>query len=455
MESNIDKRHIREEIIKIAGPVFIELLMGTLFGMVDMIMLGRSGDNVTTAASIAAVGVTNQLIFLGLSLVQSLNVGATTMVARYMGAKREDRIETVVKHIMILTQIFLVIPILFIGLGMTNTAMKFFGAHVDTISIGSGYFRVIALGFIFQAFNFSIFAALRGSGDTKTPMKINIKVNLLNVVGNALLIYGLFGFPRLGVLGAGISTTFSQVVASIMVARVILNENNIVHIKIRNRFKIDKDIIYNLIKIGVPASLEQVAMRTGLLVFSKIVASLGTVAYATHQICISILSLSFTPGQSFGISASTLTGRSLGEEEPEKAEMYIKSCGKIGSVISTGMAMLFFFFGHTIASMYTNNSEVVAEAAKVLKLMALIQPFQSSQLIIAGGLRGAGDTVWTLVSTFIGILVIRLILSYVFVLRMGMGLMGAWLAVLIDQAIRWVLILIRLKTNKWKYITIR
>ncbi|MCK9444515.1 MAG: MATE family efflux transporter, partial [Tissierellaceae bacterium] len=455
MESSIDKKHIREEITKIAVPVFIELLMGTLFGMVDMIMLGRSGDNVTTAASIAAVGVTNQLIFLGLSLVQSLNIGATTMVARYIGAKREDRIEAVVKHIMILTQLFLVIPILFIGLGMTNTAMKFFGAHVDTISIGSGYFRVIALGFIFQAFNFSIFAALRGSGDTKTPMKINIKVNLLNVVGNALLIYGLFGFPRLGVLGAGISTTFSQIVASIMVIRVILNEKNIVHIKIRNKFKFDKDIIYNLVKIGVPASLEQVAMRTGLLVFSKIVASLGTVAYATHQICISILSLSFTPGQSFGISASTLTGRSLGEEEPEKAEMYIKSCGKIGSVISTAMAMLFFFFGHTIASMYTNNSEVVAEAAKVLKLMALIQPFQSSQLIIAGGLRGAGDTVWTLVSTFIGILVIRLILSYVFVLRMGMGLMGAWLAVLIDQAIRWVLILIRLKTNKWKYITIR
>jgi len=455
LESSIDKKHIREEITKIAVPVFIELLMGTLFGMVDMIMLGRSGDNVTTAASIAAVGVTNQLIFLGLSLVQSLNIGATTMVARYIGAKREDRIEAVVKHIMILTQLFLVIPILFIGLGMTNTAMKFFGAHVDTISIGSGYFRVIALGFIFQAFNFSIFAALRGSGDTKTPMKINIKVNLLNVVGNALLIYGLFGFPRLGVLGAGISTTFSQIVASIMVIRVILNEKNIVHIKIRNKFKFDKDIIYNLVKIGVPASLEQVAMRTGLLVFSKIVASLGTVAYATHQICISILSLSFTPGQSFGISASTLTGRSLGEEEPEKAEMYIKSCGKIGSVISTAMAMLFFFFGHTIASMYTNNSEVVAEAAKVLKLMALIQPFQSSQLIIAGGLRGAGDTVWTLVSTFIGILVIRLILSYVFVLRMGMGLMGAWLAVLIDQAIRWVLILIRLKTNKWKYITIR
>ncbi|NLV88111.1 MAG: MATE family efflux transporter [Tissierellia bacterium] len=455
MESSLNKRHIRDQIIKIAGPVFLELLMGTLFGMIDMMMLGRSGDDATTAASIAAVGVTNQLVFLGLSLVQSLNVGGTTMVARYIGAKREDRIESVVKHVIILTQLLLVLPIVYIGIGMTSSAMKFFGAQQDTILIGSGYFRVVSLGFIFQSFNFAIFAALRGAGDTKTPMKINIFANLLNVFGNAVLIYGLLGFPRLGVLGAGISTSLSYVVASILLIRVILNEENIVHIKIRNKFKFDKDIIYNLIKIGLPASLEQIAMRIGILTFTRIVASLGTVAYATHQICINILNLSFTPGQAFGISASTLTGRSLGAEEPEKAELYIKTCGKIGAVIAALMGIIFFFFGGFLANLYTSNQEVVAEAAKVLKLVAFLQPFQCSQLIIAGGLRGAGDTVWTLVSTFIGILVIRVILAYTFVMKMGMGLSGAWLAVLIDQSIRWVLNVIRLRTGKWKYITIR
>ncbi|MCQ4922745.1 MATE family efflux transporter [Tissierella carlieri] len=455
MESSLDKKHLRGEIVKIAGPVFIELLMGTLFGMVDMMMLGRSGDAATTTASIAAVGVTNQLVFLGLALVQSLNIGATTMVARYIGAKREDRIESVVKHVMILTQILLVIPILFIGLGMTDPAMKFFGAHEDTLLIGRGYFRVIALGFIFQAFNFSIFASLRGSGDTRTPMKINIISNLLNVAGNAILIYGLFGFPRLGVLGAGISTSLSQVMASILLIRVVLNEKNIVHIKLKKKFKFDKDIIYNLIKIGLPASGEQLAMRAGMLVFTKIIASLGTVAYATHQICISILNLSFTPGQAFGISASTLAGRSLGEEEPDKAEAYIKMCMRIGAVIAAGMGIVFFLFGSFIAGLYTDNQEVVVQAGKVLKLVAFIQPFQCSQLIIAGGLRGAGDTVWTLISTFLGILVIRLIFAYIFVIKMGMGLQGAWLSVLVDQGIRWAFISIRFRTNKWKYITIR
>lgn len=455
MVDDLSKKQTRNEIIKIAGPVFIELLMGTLFGMVDMIMLGNFGTDAMAVAAIAAVGITNQMMFIGLSLVQSLNIGATTMVARYIGAKKENRIESVVKHVVILTQILLVIPILLIGLGLTDGTMKFLGAHQDTIAIGSKYFKVVILGFIFQAFNFSVFAALRGAGDTKTPMKINLTVNLLNVIGNAVLIYGLFGFPSLGVLGAGISTSISQVVASIMLIRFILNKKSIIYINLRNKFKFDKDIIYNLVKIGLPASLEQIALRLGILVFIKIIATLGTVAYATHQICINIMNLSFTPGQAFGIAASTLTGRSLGQEEPDKAEQYIKMCGRIGAMVSASMGVVFFLFGPFIASLYTNNNDVVLEAGRILKLMAFIQPFQGSQLITAGGLRGAGDTVWTLVSTFIGVLLVRIILAYLFVIIMGMGLIGAWLAVLIDQAIRWLMIRIRFKTNKWKYVTIR
>lgn len=455
MEDSYDKKLVRDEIVKIAGPVFIELLMGTLFGMVDMIMLGNFGDDATSAAGIAAVGVTNQLVLIGLSLVQSLNIGATAMIARYIGAKREDRIESVLKHIIILTQVFLVIPILIVGLGFSTNVMKFLGAHQDTIQVGRGYFRIIILGFIFQAFNFSIFAALRGAGDTKTPMKINVTVNLLNVFGNAILIYGLFGVPSFGVTGAAISTAASQVVASVLLLREIFKAESIIHINLKRKFQIDKDIVYNLIKIGVPASLEQIAMRVGLLIFVKIVATLGTVAYATHQICINILSLSFTPGQAFGIAASTLAGRSLGADDAQLAERYVRACSKVGSIVSGLMAIIFFFFGGLIASLYTNNSEVVVEAGRVLKLVAFIQPFQSSQLIVSGGLRGAGDTVWALVASFVGILVVRVILAYYFVLSVGMGLIGAWLAVLIDQFIRWIMITLRFRTEKWKYITIR
>ncbi len=225
------KRDNTECDIKTAGPVLIEVFLGTLFGMVDMIMLGRIINSSEATASIAAVGVTNQIIFIALSLIQALNVGATAMVARYVGAK-ENRIESVVKHVVILTQILLVLPIFILGLYFTDEIMKFLGAHQDTIMYGRNYFKIIVIGLIFQAFNFSIYAVLRGSGDTKTPMNINLKVNFLNVIGNAVLIYGLFGFPRLGVTGAGISTTLSQVIATIILIRYILKKRN----HYRNKF---------------------------------------------------------------------------------------------------------------------------------------------------------------------------------------------------------------------------
>ncbi len=455
MNESIIKENKRNEILKIATPVFVELLLGTLFGMVDMMMLGHFGGHEISTASIAAVGITNQLIFIGLSLVQALNVGATAMVARYIGGKREDKIESVVKHIIILTQVLLVVPILILGLGFTEELMHFFGAKVDAIAIGKDYFKIATLGFAFQSFNFSIFAALRGAGDTKTPMNINIKVNLLNVVGNAILIYGLFGIKPLGINGAGISTTFSQFVALIFVINHLRKSHSVIKLNIKDKFHFDKDVIYNLIKIGLPASLEQIAFRLGVLLFVKIVASLGTVAYATHQICLNILNLSFTPGQAFGIAASTLTGRSLGSDEQDEAEAYIKECQKIGVVISIFMMIMFFFFGKYVAMLYSDDPAVLKEAAKILKLMAFTMPFQCSQLILSGGLRGAGDTVWTLISTFVGVLGVRIIIAYYLVLVLKIGLVGAWIAVFIDQFTRWLVITLRFRTNNWKYIALR
>lgn len=449
------KDSTRAEVVHIAWPVLVELLLGALFGMIDMMMLGRMSDNSLAAASVAAVGMTNQPLFVGLSLVQALNVGGTAMVARYMGAGKNDKLETTLKHVILLNLFGLAIPLSVLGIIFAESIMGFMGAQADTLQAGIKYFRVIMVGFIFQSFNMSISAALRGVGETKTPMKINLKVNFLNVIGNALLIYGLLGFPALGVTGAGISTALSQVVASVLLFSYIIRGKSIITFNIRKSFKLDKDIIYNLVKIGIPASLEQMALRVGVLLFVKIVAGLGTVVYAAHQISLNILSLSFQPGQAFGIGASSLVGRSLGARELAKAEAYAKETRRLGSMISTFMAIIFFFFGPQIVGLYSKDPMIIENSSAALKIIALVQPFQSSQLILAGGLRGAGDTFWPLVSTFTGVLLVRVALSHVFVNVMGYGLAGAWMAVFVDQFVRWLFVYMRFKTGKWKYIKIK
>jgi len=446
---------IRKDVISIAWPVLVELFLGNLFGMVDMMMLGKIADTAEAAASVATVGITNQPLFVGLSLVQALGIGGTAMVARYIGSQQKEKVEATVKHIILLNQFMLGIPLAILGLTFTVPIMTFMGAKADILHIGRMYFKIVMVGFLFQSFNFALSAALRGAGDTKIPMKVNLRVNFLNVIGNAILIYGLFGMPRLGVVGAAISTASSNVLASIFLLAYILKGKSVISLNLKKPFKFSKDIIYNLIKIGVPASLEQMALRLGLMLFVKIVAALGTVTFAAHQICISILGLSFTPGQAFGISASALLGRSLGANKVELAEEYGREARRLGSIISTAMAMIFFIFGPQIVGLYTNDPEIIDKASKALKIIAIVQPFQSSQLILAGGLRGAGDTLWTLVASFSGVLGVRVALAFILVNIMGYGLTGAWLAVLVDQFIRWLLIYIRFKSGKWKYVTLR
>jgi len=449
------KSPIRYDVVQLAWPVLTELLMSSLFGMVDMMMLGWIADKALAAASVASVGITNQPMFIGLSLAQALNVGGTAMIARYVGAKQDHRVDSVLKHVILLNLVFLAIPLSAFGILFTDEIMLFMGAQSDTIAAGRMYFKIIMVGYLFQSFNMSITAALRGIGETKAPMRINIRVNSLNVIGNAMLIYGLLFFPTLGVTGAAISTATSHVVASVLMIRYITRKDSPLKVNFRKKFRYNKTVIQNLIKVGVPASMESLALRIGVLMFVRIVAGLGTVIYASHQIALSILGLSFQPGQAFGIAASSMVGRSLGAKNLNMAEAYAKETRKIGSLISTFMALILFFFGRQLVSLYTNDPVIIDNASMALKIIAIVQPFQSSQLILAGALRGAGDTLWPLVATFIGVFGFRVFLANILVNTMGLGLMGAWLAVLADQLIRWFFVYGRFKTNKWKYIKLK
>ncbi|HSR03597.1 MAG TPA: MATE family efflux transporter [Proteiniclasticum sp.] len=449
------KNPIRYDVLHLAWPILTELILGSLFGMVDMMMLGWIADKALAAASVAAVGITNQPMFIGLSLAQALNVGGMAMIARYVGAKQEQKVDSVLKHVILLNLFMLAIPLATFGLVFTDEIMMFMGAQSDTIAAGRIYFKIIMIGYLFQSFNMSISAALRGIGETKAPMRINIRVNSMNVVGNAVLIYGLLFFPALGVTGAAVSTAFSHLIASVLMIRYITRKESPLKVDFKKKFKYNKSVIQNLIRVGIPASLESLALRIGVLMFVRIVAGLGTVVYASHQIALSILGLSFQPGQAFGIAAASMVGRSLGAQNLKGAEEYAKETRKIGSMISTFMAVILFFFGPQIVGLYSNDPIIIENSSNALKIIALVQPFQSSQLILAGALRGAGDTLWPLVATFTGVFGFRVLLAHIFVNIMGYGLMGAWVAVLVDQFIRYLFVYARFKTNKWKYIRIR
>ena len=447
-----NKTQLRMNIFHIVWPVFIEVLLGSLFGMIDMMMVGRISEH--AAQAVSAVGMTNQPVFLGLSFVQALNVGGTAIIARYYGAKKYKNISLVLKHVMLLAMLGFVLPISVLMILLAPYVLSFLGADVSVIEVGSAYFRVIMLGFIFQSFSFTMTAALRGIGETKIPMRNNLIANSLNVLGNAVLIYGLFGFPVLGVTGAAISTALSNVIAMLLNLRYVLSKKSVLYLDFKEKFEFRFEMMKDLIRIGLPTALEQLALRVGIISFLNIVSGLGTNVYAAHQISLNILNLTYSPAQAFGITASTLMGQSLGAKNEQLARMYTRMCQRIGFVIAIGMSLFIFFGSKTLAEFYSTEPEIIRNTMIALTIVAFVQPFQSHQLITSGALRGAGDTVWPLIAIFVGSILIRVSLGYIFVNMIGLGLAGAWYAVFIDQFIRWLIILFRFKSGKWKNIRI-
>lgn len=451
-----DQRNMRrKQVLSLTWPVLIELLLGSLFSMVDMMMLGNMPDTAYATVAVAAVGIVNQPLFIGISLVQALNIGGTAMIARYHGQGLESRFEDVVKHVMLLSVAFLAVPFFIVSQILAEPIMRFVGASPDVLSIGTTYFRIVMTGFLFQSLNLAMASAMRGIGETKTPMVINVFCNFLNVGGNAVLIYGLFGAPALGIVGAGISTAATHVIASGLMIWHLTSGKSRIHLTRYNKFKFDRHILGNLLKIGVPASGEQMVLRVGLLLYIRIVASLGDAVIAGHQIALNILGLSFNPGQAFGIAASTLVGRSLGEGEVDVAEEYAKEAQLLGAIIAALVGLMFILIPSQLAGLYNKNPAVIIAAAAALRITGFIQPFQTSQLVLSGGLRGAGDTVSTMIATTISVLFIRVSLAMLFVNVFQWGIQGAWLATFIDQFVRWIYISIRFRRGKWKQITLK
>ncbi len=444
----LTQQEARRHVVALAWPAVFEQLLVTLFGMVDMMMVGVVGPQ-----AIAAIGLTNQPMFLALAAFQALNVGTTALVARFVGAGDISEANVAIRQSLTVVAILGTVATALVYI-FAEPMVIFMGAKDEALGYAVTYLRVVGLGLLPQTIGMCVTAVLRGAGDTKTPMRFNIIANLFNVVGNYLLIGGKFGFPAWGVFGAAFATTLGRVIGCILSLNVLLNGKSLLRISLRDKFQIRWDLITRVVRVGFPSLLEQLLMRFGNIVFTKSVSGLGMNTYAAHQIGMNIQSLSFTPGHGFGMAATSLVGRSLGQKRPDNAEKYGWETRKVGQYVAFTMALIFFFGGRQIASLYTTDPQVIDIAASVLKVAAFIQPFQSSQFILAGALRGAGDTRWPLISTFIGVAGIRAALAVVFINVMHMGVKGAWYALLIDQLTRSIVIYFRYNSKHWQKVRV-
>lgn len=449
LPAGVTSRHLYRDIVRIAWPSLVELTLTQLTSMVDLMMVGTLGP-----VAIAAVGLTTQPKFLLMTMFIAMNVGATALVARYKGAGRKERANQILRQALLLTLITSGIASL-LGYVFAEDMVRFMSSgDPAAVPDATVYLKIQMVGFVPFALTSTITATLRGVGNTRIAMIYNLVANVVNVMGNYVLINGHFGFPRLEVAGASLATIIGQGAAFLMAAYVILNGDSYLRLRLRDGFAPVWQDIKSIFNIGLPAMVEQLLMRAGVIVFIRTVASLGTVAFATHNIAMNIQALSFMSGQAFAVSATSLVGQSLGKKRPDMAQAYANHTRRVGLGVALVIGFIFFFFGRQVVGLYTNELEIMVQGAAVLKLVALTQPFQSSQFILAGALRGAGDTRATAVITFITVMLVRPGLAILHVKYLGWGLIGAWAAMVADQLLRSLLVVLRYNSGKWKTIRI-
>lgn len=434
--------------IKLALPAVVELMLISLISVVDTAMVSSRGE-----AAITAVGLTGQPTMLLLGLFFALNIGVTAVIARRKGEQRREDANTVLRMALVIA--------LVLGAVMSVVALLFgkwfmtlAGAKEDTIADSTIYFQIVNAVLMFRALTLAITSAQRGIGNTKISMRINLTANAVNVIFNFLLINGHFGFPELGVAGAAIATSIGNMVGFGLAVASLLHKDGYLRLTRHQSWKPDRAALSAIGKVSGNAVLEQMVLRFGFFTFARVVAELGTTIFATHQICMQALNLSFTFADGLGVGATTLVGQYLGAKRPDISTVYGRVAQRIAMAGSLLIMALFASLGKFWVMLFSDDPAVIALGALIMIIAGLAVPFQTSTVVSAGSLRGAGDTKYVAYIMLISVGILRPLMGYVFAIVLDWGLPGAWLSLLIDLALRLTLTYRRFSSGKWSKIKV-
>jgi putative MATE family efflux protein len=441
------KAEDRRRIIALAWPAVLANLMYTVVSLIDLIMVGSLG-----AEAVAAVGLGGLLIWVSYGVMASVATGTTALVARFIGAGEKRNSEKVLAQSFVLVAGFSIF-ITASALIYSEKILVFIGAERVVAELGGIYLRAVFLATVFIFLSFVAEGALRGAGDTKTPLKIDLIINGINLCLDYLLIYGNFGFPKLGVLGAGIASASAFTVGALLYFMVLMSRKYVLSFELSD-LAIDFGMMRRILRIGVPSSMEKLIMSGSMTVYASIIVGFGTIPLAAHQIGLRIEALSFMPGIGFAVAATALVGQNLGANERKKAYAMGWETSKLCAGLMSLIGVILFLFPHGFILLFTRDEGVLELGVLYLRLVAISQPALALTFVLAGALNGAGDTRWVMYTTIFGLWFFRLPLAYFLGITLGYGVFGAWIAMIIDIFVRSLALGYRFKSKKWMEVKV-
>lgn len=449
-------RERQRRVFALAMPAVSEQVLNTLVGLMDVVLVGQLPATAAavlgygSATALAGVGLANEMFWTLTILFMAIGTGCTALTARARGAHDSAMGNNALRQSLLLGLYAAIITSGICAL-FAPQLIGVYRANAQVTQLGSEFLQILGYAAAPTAINMIGTAALRGAGDTRTPLYIMIGVNVINVVVSFLFIGGQFGLPIMGIQGAAMGAAIARTFGCIAVIVVLLRGR--ASLILNKPLWPDIDMMKRVARVGLPFAGEQGVFQGALIVFLGMVTQLGTAAYAAHNLVIRIESLSFLPGWGYGIAASALVGQGLGAKDPDEAQAATYEAFRQNSIIMVVLGSIMVMIPALLLRLFINDPEVIAAGTVPLQIAGAFQIFMGSNFVFSGALRGAGDTRWPLYTKIISTWMLRLPISYLLLSRGG-GLTGVWVAMGIDFFSQSVLAYVRFRQGKWRTTTV-
>lgn len=439
-DNNVTRTKIKL-VFLLALPAVAENFFQTLLGFVDTLFVSKIG-----LAEVSAVGVTNAILAIYFAVFMAIGVAVNVFVANNLGAGKIERARHIAQQSIILS---VLAGLLFgvVTLFFTEPLLLLMGVETAVLQAGTIYFKIVGIPSIVMALMFTLSSILRGAGDTKSPMKVSIVVNIVNIVLDYVLIFGFWMIPGLGIVGAALATVLARIVGTLLLMNYIRKTEVIAFRK--DFWKPDFEHLRELANLGSPAAIERLVMRAGQIVYFGFIVVLGTNTFAAHQIAGNLEIFSYMLAYGFATAATILVGRHIGAGDRESAKEYAKLSTYLAMGFMSLFGILLFFFGGWAGSLFTDDSQVINDIDIALKIAAFFQPFLAIVLVLTGGFQGANNTKFPMYLTSVGMWVIRTGAVYLLAIQLEMGIAGVWIAIGLDIVFKAIVLWIQFSRDRW------
>lgn len=439
-----DKKDEQLSLFALTWPLFIDLMLHTVTLALNLFLVGK-----VSLDAVAELTVGNQVFELSMIIFNFIGIGTCVVVSQMLGAKRNGDVVQVM-HTGMGVNLVLAICVCALILVFNSTILDVMQIPAALRADSKNYLMIITLALVPESLLLVIASILRAYGYTKDSMYVSLLINVITICGNLLLLFGFFGWPKMGVAGVAISTVIGRIIG-LAVLFIILVKRTQLKLDFKQLFVRRINILKRMMGIGLPGAGENLAWHLQFMLCTSFVASLGEVSLATHalyfQICIFILIFA----QAIAMGTEVIIGHYVGAFKLRKVYFRLLKSLKIGFIAAIIISLAnAFVFGKPLLHFFSDELEVEKLATNLFWLSILMEPGRIFNIIVINALRATGDANFPMMMAIISMWGISVPLAYFLGINLGMGLLGVWIAFCVDEWIRGISMYCRWKTRIWE-----